>query len=130
MTYLLDSSVLIALLSPEHADHAAAQSWAKGVRRLAVCPISEGALVRYLFRSQSRKAEACRQVLGKLEASPIVEFWPDGLSYRDVDLSALQGHKQATDAYLVALARSKGGRLATFDEALAAMYADVELIQT
>lgn len=128
MTYLLDSSVLIALLSPEHADHAVAQAWATEASSLAVCPITEGALVRYLFRTQGRRAEASQDVLRKLEASPLITFWPDDISYGAVDLRALQGHRQVTDAYLVALARSKGGRLATFDESLAALYPDVFLI--
>jgi len=37
----------------------------------------------------------------------------------------VQGHKQVTDAYLAALARAHGGRLATLDATLAAMHPDV-----
>lgn len=128
MTYLLDSSVLISLLSPEHADHLVAQTWAQRTGHLAVCPITEGALIRYLFRTQNRPVEACRRVISSLQTSSLIEFWPDAISYKEVDISALQGHKQVTDAYLVALAAHHGGRLATFDEALALMYSDVELI--
>jgi predicted nucleic acid-binding protein len=39
------------------------------------------------------------------------------------------GHRQVTDAYLVALARHHDGRLATFDRGLAALHDDaVELL--
>lgn len=41
----------------------------------------------------------------------------------------MQSHRQVTDAYLAALARTHGGRLLTFDRGLAAAHADVaELI--
>ena len=33
-----------------------------------------------------------------------------------VDLTALAGHQQVTDAYLLALAAHHGGRLVTFDQ--------------
>ena len=48
------------------------------------------------------------------------EFWPDVVSYVDVGLSHVHGHRQATDAYLAGLAAAKGGRLATLDRRLAA----------
>lgn len=35
------------------------------------------------------------------------------------------GHRQVTDAYLVARARAHDGRLVTLDQALAAVHADV-----
>lgn len=51
---------------------------------------------------------------------PRSEFWSDSLSYRDVDLERLPGHRQVTDNYLTALAGHRKGVLATFDEPLAA----------
>lgn len=48
--------------------------------------------------------------------------------YAGIPLESLLGHRQVTDAYLVALAKSKGAKLATFDEALASMHPDVELV--
>lgn len=50
------------------------------------------------------------------------------LPYAGIPLESLLGHRQVTDAYLVALAKSKGAKLATFDEALASMHPDVELV--
>ena len=40
---------------------------------------------------------------------------------------AMLGHRQVTDSYLVALARTQGEQLATFDRGLAAANADVAL---
>ena len=62
-----------------------------------------------------------------LSASPTRpghEFWPNAAPYAQVDLSAVLGHRQVTDAYLVALARRRGpqARLATLDDGLAQLY--------
>jgi len=49
------------------------------------------------------------------------EFWADGVSMLDetvVDFSRLHGHRQVTDAYLLALAVQNGGAMASFDTAL------------
>ena len=130
MTFLADSNILIARNSPSHEFHLRAATWFASISSFAVCPITEGALARYLKWQFPGDPKVAGVVLDRLSAARGYEFWPDDLSYRDVDLAMLRGHKQVTDAYLVALARSKGGRLATFDEALAAMYPDVELIPT
>jgi predicted nucleic acid-binding protein len=60
-----------------------------------------------------------------LAAPPRHEFWADSLPYRDVPLAAIFGHRQVTDAYLVALARSRKARLASFDGGLAQSYRDI-----
>ena len=57
------------------------------------------------------------------------EFWPDDLTYADAPLGRIQGHKQVTDAYLVALAAHHGGKLATFDRALAAVHPEAALVR-
>ena len=128
MIYLLDASVLIPLLSPEHIHHQTAQEWLRPIGAFAGCPLTEGALVRYIFRTLPEPAETTRIVLSRLSVWSGYTFWQDSLSYANIDLTRVIGHKQVTDAYLVALARSKGGKLATFDEALAALYPEVELI--
>jgi predicted nucleic acid-binding protein len=49
------------------------------------------------------------------------EFWADDASLLDellFDFSRLHGHRQITDAYLLALAVRHGGALASFDAAL------------
>ena len=51
------------------------------------------------------------------------------MSYRDVDLADVTGHRQVIGAYLVGLAGSNGGILATLDRALAARFPEaVELV--
>ena len=49
------------------------------------------------------------------------EFWSDDVSMLDetlVDFSRLHGHRQVTDAYLLALAVRRSGAIASFDTAL------------
>jgi predicted nucleic acid-binding protein len=48
-------------------------------------------------------------------------FWPDEISLLDhpsIDCDLLDSHDQITDIYLLALAASHGGRLATFDRSI------------
>jgi hypothetical protein len=61
--------------------------------------------------------------LTALRAQPGHEFWPDTVSLADdalVDVGRLSGHAQVTDAYLLALAVARGGRLASLDRRLVA----------
>jgi predicted nucleic acid-binding protein len=60
-----------------------------------------------------------------LLAHPHHQFWADTLDYLQVNFKGVLGHRQVTDAYLVSLARQHGGRLATFDQGLAALHPDV-----
>ena len=60
-----------------------------------------------------------------LMAHPHHRFWPDDIDYLQVDWQGVIGHKQVTDAYLASLARHNGGKLATFDQGLAALHPDV-----
>jgi uncharacterized protein len=117
-TYLLDANVLIALTVAEHEHHERASTWAADLERFAVCPVIEGALVRFLVRI-GESALAAIEVLRAVRAITRCEFWADSLSYVDADLTHVQGHRQVADAYLAGLAISHGGRLATLDEALA-----------
>ena len=117
-TYLLDANVLIALTVAEHEHHSRASTWAAGIERFAVCPVGEGALVRFLLRIGERPGVA-QEVLRAVHAVPGCEFWPDSTSYADVPLTHIRGHRQVTDAYLVGLAAERpGALLATLDEGL------------
>ncbi len=116
---LLDVNVLIALVVEEHVYHARALAWAASVERFALCPIVEGSLVRFLVRAGESAATASA-VLEALYQTERCEFWPDSVSYRNVDLAHVVGHQQVTDAYLASLAVAHDARLVTFDKALAA----------
>lgn len=116
--HLLDADVLIALTLAEHEHQATASTWAAGVDRVAVCPIVEGALIRFLVR-MGESATAAASVLRAVRAMPRCEFWPDSLSYADADLARVRGHRQVADAYLAGLAAAHDGVLATFDRGLA-----------
>jgi predicted nucleic acid-binding protein len=67
--------------------------------------------------------------LVRITQLPRHEFWPDSITYQNVQLGRVIGHRQVTDAYLAQLARAHNGRLATLDAGLAALHLDVaELI--
>lgn len=125
MTTLLDANALIALLVHDHVHHAAAENWFVGLDgNFATCPITQGSLTRLLIR-EGQSAEAARAVLAGTTADARHEFWPDDLPYTEVPTAGIIGHRQVTDAYLAQLARAHGGRLATFDQALAKLHSDV-----
>ena len=115
--YLLDANVLIALSVEEHEHHRRASAWLAVVDQFALCPVAEGALVRFLVRVGERPSVALA-VLRAVHAMPQCEFWADSMSYVHADLEHIHGHRQVTDAYLVASAVNRGGVLATFDRAL------------
>lgn len=119
--YLLDANVLIALTVAEHEHHEAASAWLAATRDFAVCPMVEGALMRYLLRVGESMATA-DAVLRGVHASSRCAFWPDSISYLDINSPGLSGHRQVTDTYLAALARSHGERVATLDAAMAARH--------
>jgi uncharacterized protein len=128
---LLDANVLIALVVDNHVHHGHAEAWFTASRAaFATCPITQGSLMRLLIR-EGQTAESARTVLQEVTSSPRHEFWSDNASYHDIPVVGIIGHRQVTDAYLAHLARSYSARLATFDQALAKLHADVtDLIPT
>lgn len=128
LTVLLDANVLIALVVAEHVHHEAALDWlATSDTKFATCPITQGSLVRFLVRA-GQPAAAARDVVGALAASKRHEFWPGTVSFADVEIGGVVGHRQVTDAYLAQLARSRDGRLATLDSGLAHLHSDVAVL--
>lgn len=125
MTYLLDANVLVALVQPEHVHHGPAAGWfTRHEGHWATTPTTQGALLRLLLVLGASIADA-RETLREVIAHERHEFWPDHLSYGDVRLDGVVGHRQVTDAYLAAQARSRGGRLLTLDRGLVALHRDV-----
>jgi hypothetical protein len=115
----------------DHVHHDAAEAWLSDAETpFATCPITEGSLVRLLVR-EGQPATVAQQVVAALADDPRHEFWPDSLSYRQVSMKGVIGHRQVTDAYLAQLARDRGGRLASFDRGLGKAHPDVvELVPT
>jgi uncharacterized protein len=125
VTVLLDANVLIALLVDDHVHHQAAENWFVGMAgNFATCPITQGSLMRLLIR-EGQPAAAARAILNGTAADSRHEFWADDIPYTDVPTQGIVGHRQVTDAYLAQLARARGSRLATFDQALAKLHHDV-----
>lgn len=132
-TRLLDVNVLIALAWPNHVHHEPAQRWfaASGQKAWATCPLTQLAFVRIssnprIVAATVSPREAAR-TLAAVTTQPGHEFWPDSLELTGVAelaATALVGHRQVTDAYLVAMAREHGGRLATFDRGIADLVSD------
>lgn len=124
---LLDVNVLIALAWPNHEGHSAARAWfdRESRRGWATSPVTETGFVRV---SSNRGALATAttprravDLLEQLTAMPGHAFWDDSVPLVTggrVDLSELRGHRQVTDAHLVALCIANHGRLVTFDQAI------------
>lgn len=115
--YLLDANVLIALTVADHVHFDRTSTWFENVAHSALCPVVEGALVRYLVRVGVPTA-TIQSLLRALHDDARIEFWPDDLSYAEVDLKHVIGHRQVTDTYLTAMAAQHDGRLATLDRGL------------
>jgi toxin-antitoxin system PIN domain toxin len=128
-TFLTDGNLLVALTVVEHVHHDTALDWFERTEpEIATCPITEGTLLRFLVRAGRPAGEAVA-VLEAMRARPWHHFWPDAIPYEPGHLVGVIGHRQITDAYLVALARHHGGRLATLDRGLAVLHGeDVELL--
>lgn len=124
MTFLLDVNVLIALIDPGHVAHDDAHSWfaTTGHADWATCPLTENGVVRIVgspkYPNSPGSPADVAAIVKKLRALPGHQFWPDDLSLvgsDHVDATKIMTSGQVTDTYLLALAKAKGGQLATFD---------------
>ncbi len=124
---LLDVNVLIALFDPGHPSHADAHAFFEDQRKKpwATTPLTIDGFVRVISNPtyptvDATPAEAAAH-LRRLCAADRHEFWPDAVSLLDESIlrpQFLEGHRQITDARLLALAVRNDGRLATFDRRL------------
>lgn len=127
MTVLLDVNVLIALIDPMHVSNDMVREWFAGeaMSDWATCPLTENGAVRIVARpSYPNSPGAPAVVVDTLRALREVgrhSFWPDEISLLDrhhVDDTRLATSAQITDTYLLALAASRAGKLATLDRRL------------
>ena len=122
--HLLDANLLIALAWPQHVHHAKAHEWFAKVGRSAwaTCPLTELAFIRISSNPKIiPEAVTPREALAmlmKIVGLPGHHFWSDDVTPTKAatfDSLALVGHRQVTDAYLLALAQYHKGKLATLD---------------
>jgi hypothetical protein len=131
--HLLDTNVLIALAWPQHIHHASAHQWFAGAGRRgwATCAMTQVGFMRISSNPKiipdavsPRDALAALARITRLTGH---HFWPDDLQPTEAKVLgslALVGHRQVGDAYLLALAQFKKGKLATFDRGLSTLISD------
>jgi len=124
---LLDINVLVALFDPDHVHHDIAHDWFADHRAQgwASCPITQNGLIRVLsnprYGSPVSGLRTVREAVRRFVGSKEHEFWPDDISLSDnalFDVSAMVGHKQLTDVYLLGLAMKWKGHLVTLDRSI------------
>ena len=122
--YLLDVNVLLALIDPDHIWHEVAHRWfaSSGSEAWATCPITQMGVIRIAGSARYPNSAGTPAVIASMMtrfcASPGHEFWPDHVNLFEENVfkaNYLSSSKQVTDTYLLALAGSRGGQLATFD---------------
>ncbi|MFM7343640.1 MAG: TA system VapC family ribonuclease toxin [Betaproteobacteria bacterium] len=124
---LLDANVLIALCDGRQEHHDLAAHWfiEHAAQGWASCPLTQNGALRIMSAPAYPGARPVAQVLAQLQtlcASPHHHFWPDALSMVQADVlnpRYVLGHRQLTDAYLLALAVHQQGCLVTLDGAVA-----------
>lgn len=127
MSALLDVNVLVALFDPAHIHHDVAHDWFGACREggWSTCPLTENGLIRVLsnpaYPGRRTTVADAGDRLKRLTDSGGHSFWPDHVSVLDdavIERGRLSGHRQITDAYLLALAVANGGCVVTFDRGL------------
>ena len=120
---LLDVNVLLALLDADHAAHRRARNWltSRIAQGWASCAITQNGFVRIVSQARYPSPVPVATAIERLERATRTEhhaFWPCDRTIVDTgtfDRSRLHGPRQVTDAYLLALAVARSGRLVTFD---------------
>jgi hypothetical protein len=125
--YLLDANVLIPLLWPRHTQKDKVRAWfqAKAAESFATCSLTQAGFVRLTcspeVMGEKYPLRDAKQLLWTFTNQPAHIFWPTTLSLFDAMApfeKRMQGAKQITDAYLLGIAKSHGGKLATVDRAI------------
>ena len=123
--YLLDVNVFIALVWPNHMHHSQARGWFDRTRSAGfrTCPITQLGFLRLFCNSKvtdvSMTPAAAESTLQTITRLPDHEFWNDDLPCSKLfEQMFVTGPKQFTDCYLIALAKHRGGLVATFDRGM------------
>lgn len=123
---LLDVNVLIALCDGRHEHHLNAAQWfvSNAAACWASCPLTQNGAIRIMSAPAYPGARPVSQVLMQMQtlcASAHHRFWPDAISLvheGTLNPTQLLGHRQLTDAYLLALAVHHKGQFVTLDGAI------------
>jgi toxin-antitoxin system PIN domain toxin len=131
-SHLLDVNALIALIWEEHQFHDTMATWfARHAKRgWATCAITQSGFVRVMnqpgltnpVRTMAELAEALKQNL----MHPGHELLPLDFDFAEVLArcsGGVVGHRQVTDAYLLAAAMRAGMKLLTFDSGVGSLLA-------
>lgn len=123
MRALLDVNVLIALLDEAHIHHVQATSWLE--RNIqhgwSTCPITQNGCIRIMSQPAYPGAlpvAVVQERLAEAAENSDHEFWPDDVNFLKKDglvWTKVLGHRQVTDAYLLAMAVHNKGCLVTMD---------------
>lgn len=109
-----------------HVHHHRAKGWfvSQAPIAWASCPLTQNGFVRVISQPRYPKPLSTVDAIELLLATTDTkyhEFWPAELSLLDstkVDHSVIHGPSQLTDLYLLLLAVSRKGCLATFDRSI------------
>ena len=124
MMYLLDVNALLAMQYQEHVHYARVNAWAaklyaereQGKVVFATCPIIELGFVRIASgkAGHALSVDSARSDLHTLKSRQKMLFIPDDIPARRLP-AWVRKSAQTTDGYLLALAKTHGGHLATLD---------------
>jgi hypothetical protein len=121
---LLDTNVLLALVWPNHQHHALVHEWFRAEARhgWATCALTQLGFVRLsanpAYSTAAVSPAEAATVLGALISHDSHSFWPSAAAASPEFYRHALGHQQVNDAYLVALALARRGRLVTLDHRL------------
>jgi uncharacterized protein len=127
--YLLDVNLLIALAWPTHVHYHVAQKWFARKRSsgFRTCPLTQIGFVRISsnpkFTPDAVSPHEALTLLERITNLPEHKFWPADLALSEATskLDPILGHRQVTAAYLLSLALSRRGTLATLDRGTLAL---------
>jgi uncharacterized protein len=129
--YLLDANVLIALFWPPHSQHEHAFDWFqrevqhRDEALWCTCAFTQAAFVRVVaqpaFHSPIVSVGEASTLLTRNLALASHRYLPTTLEFVDVlkhCSGGVVGHRQITDAWLLAIAHHAGAKLVSFDKRL------------
>jgi uncharacterized protein len=120
---LPDVNFLIALVWKNHIHHTYARRWFLEHSRetFATCPVTESGFIRLSMNpsvvGEAVHFTAAAAAMETFNRLPNHCFWPlkEGV-VSTIGKMSITGYRQLTDAYLLGIAASMGGRLITFDK--------------